>query len=143
MGAELAQAASAERLARSDAVLAQLLGLVEVTHRLLARAEADGRTGHALIAIRELRHTLIALGAVAQAVEARRLPLSGDDGETRALAEVLRRVLPRHPACAAELAAALDADQPALAGALRSLISARGWAASTSARAPNDGGYLI
>ena len=124
---ELAHAVALDRATQAGTVLDQLADLVTTAQRLLARAEQAGRDSVALAAIREVRATLLSLGAVAAAVDQRRARLSDDEAE--ALAVALRDVLPGHPGAAADLAGALAASgQPDLSEAIRLLVD-RDWAA--------------
>ena len=122
---ELAHAVALERATQAGSVLEQLADLVTTAQRLLARAEQAGRDSVALAAIREVRVTLLSLGAVAAAVEQRRARLSDDESEVEALVLALRDMLPAHPAAANDLADRLDATAPESASAVRSLICSR------------------
>lgn len=124
MAVELARAVAVERAVQAGSVLEQLADLAATAQRLLLRAEEAGRDSVALSAIREVRATLLSLGAVAAAIEQRRARLSEDEAETEALGIALRDVLPAHPSAAADLSRALaEAGQLDLSQAIRLLVA--------------------
>lgn len=127
VAAEVAHAATAERVVRADGVLAELADLASIARRVLDDALAAGQSSVVLGAVRETRATLATLAQIAAAAEAAGTADRLTDDEGQLLVAALKAVLPSHPSTCLALADRLDATPGGgdLASALRSLLPDR------------------
>lgn len=95
----LRKAAEGLEAARADNLVAEMAAVAQEAREAFRRAKEAGEDRMALAALREVRESIKALAAIAP---------EPDEAERVALIGALARVLPRHPDCARELAAALD-----------------------------------